>query len=445
MTPQLILLLLPGLVAVVALLLKRRSSASAILGLVTVLVLWLVVWLVSPASVAAVPNAQFLGLSLTVGRLARDALLLVYPLVGLLFLTALFWPSGRLLVSTILGMLVPVTAALATLPTGTGGVWLLLALGLLLPYLYSGNFDAVSPAWRYFSLGTLAIPGLILAHWFTLSGAVNDTLLVGCLLSAMLILCAGFPFHIWVGGLVRHAPVYGPILALGLVQLAAVTLIFTLLDSAPGARASATFQTALRLSAASTGLLAAFRMTRAADWRELVAYAVLLDAGLLLVLFLVPGPAGLGQAWAAITARWLGLLIIAVGFVAGSADNVINVGLSRIRGSTLARALLVYGSLSLVGMPLTPGFPVRWLEIQTLAVTGRDPLSLVTAALVFAALAAAAYACLSKAALLTTPVSYHDVPRRRAGTVYMLILFALVAFLGLAGPILAPRIMDLAG
>ena len=239
------------------------------------------------------------------------------------------------------------------------------------------------PAWRYFLLAAVALAPVLLVA----SGSMITTFPAGwsAPLLATLILLGGFPFHIWAGALGRHISPVVAALVLGLLQLVVVSFLLSLLDSVPGARAATEFQLAIRWSAALTALIGAFAMARAIDWRGVVAGAILLDMGLLLPAVLVPGTDGLMIAIPALIARYLALLLVGLG-LAGRLSIEEPARLGRLP-ALLRPALLLYGLLSLIGLPLTPGFAGRWAQ---LAVVGQSGGMWPTLLLVFALAAATA-------------------------------------------------------
>jgi NADH:ubiquinone oxidoreductase subunit 2 (subunit N) len=140
-------------------------------------------------------------------------------------------------------------------------------------------------------------------------------------------------------------------------------------DAVPAVRGSVEFQAAIRWSAILSALVAAFQVTRAADWRGVVAGLLILDAGMLAAITLAPGTAGLIIALPALIGRFLSLLLLAMGLGwATSGDSPVDTGSSRWSWLAMLPAFAaIYGLLSLIGLPLTPGFAGRWAEIALVA------------------------------------------------------------------------------
>ena len=380
----LVMLVGPVVMAIVALAVRRYRRVAVIIGVATVLSLAFLLFLAAPGTGLFADNTVgFLGREAVMSPFVRSLFLFMYPAMGLIFLMAWARPVGRALVPAGLAVLSPLAAALMISPAGLGAVLLVAAAAVVVPTLHGGKFDAVVPAWRYFLLATVALAPVLLVA----SGSMITTFPAGwsAPLLATLILLGGFPFHVWAGALGRHISPVVAALVLGLLQLVVVSFLLSLLDSVPGARAAVEFQLAIRWSAVLTTLIGAFAMARAADWRGVVAGAILLDMGLLLPAVLVPGTDGLMIAIPARFARYLALLLVGLGLTGRSL-----VGQSTRLGRLLRLvrpALLLYGLLSLIGLPLTPGFAGRWAQLAVVGQGGMWPTLLLVFALAAATVA----------------------------------------------------------
>ncbi len=380
----LVMLVGPVVMAIVALAVRSCRRVAVIIGVATVLSLAFLLSLAAPGTGLFADNTVgFLGREAVMSPFVRSLFLFMYPAMGLIFLMAWARPVGRALVPAGLAVLSPLAAALMISPAGLGAVLLVTAAAVVVPTLHGGKFDAVVPAWRYFLLATVALAPVLLVA----SGSMITTFPAGwsAPLLATLILLGGFPFHIWAGALGRHISPVVAALVLGLLQLVVVSFLLSLLDSVPGARAAVEFRLAIRWSAVLTALIGAFAMARAADWRGVVAGAILLDMGLLLPAVLVPGTDGLMIAIPALIARYLALLLVGLGLTGRSlAGQSTRLG----RLLRLVRpALLLYGLLSLIGLPLTPGFAGRWVQLAVVGQGGMWPTLLLVFALAAATVA----------------------------------------------------------
>lgn len=354
-----VILIGPVIAATATLFTRRWRRLTIIIGLSAVALLALLLALAAPgAGLFADNSAAVLGREIVMTAFVRSLLLLVYAALGILFLVIWARPAGRALVPTALAVLAPLAAALMASPVGLGSVFLVAAAAVVVPALHGGKFDAVAPTWRYFLLVALASVPILL----TTSGALAAPPLIWLFpLLATLLLLGGFPFHVWVSGLSRHLSPVAAALLLGVMQLVVAAFLLGLLDAVPAARAAVEFQTAVRWSAALTALVGAFQMARATGWRGLAAGAVLLDMGFMPLVALSPGTDGLLIALPALMSRFLSLLLIALALGGARAEpepTRAEQWMTRLRP-----LLLVYGCLSLLGLPLTPGFAARWAQL----------------------------------------------------------------------------------
>lgn len=354
-TLPLLLLLLPLIAALAARIVERRRRVVAAVGLTSVAALAAVV--IVAISRPGDPTATVLGRTLALTSPARGLLLLVYALTGGLFALHWFRPVSRSFVAVALVALSPLAAALLITPLGLALALLAVALSVAAVALYGGRYAAAGAAWRAFLLAVLGLLPLLWAAWAQAAGQGGVALPLVMLLATLLLL-GGFPFHSGLRGLARWSPPGALALVLGPVQIVVVALLFGLLDLTPAARAATEFQTALRGGALLSALLAAFLMHRERSASGMLSGALLLDAGGLTLAALAPGAAGLAVALAALMGRTLSLLLIALGLSWPSGGKG--------RTNALRRALLLYGALSLVGVPLTPGFAGRWTQLLLL-------------------------------------------------------------------------------
>lgn len=354
----LVMLIGPLLGATAALAAGRRRRVAAAVGLLSVALLALLVWLAAPdRSVIGDASAAFYGRELMLTPFARALFLLMYMGSAGLFALVWFRPVGRALVPAGLAALSPLAAGVMISPPGLGAVFIVVAAAVVVPALHGGRYAPAGAAWRYFLFAAVALAPALLSVSSLAAGPAGW---VAPLLTALMLL-GGFPFHVWPLPLGRAASPASLALALGLVPLASVVILLSLLDGASAGRSSAEFQAAVLWSAALTALIGAFLIVRSTDRREVVAGAVVLDIGFLLIALLSPGADGLLLALPALISRYLSLLLIAAAWRArpAVADN------SRFARARVALppALLAYGLLSLLGLPLTPGFAGRWAQL----------------------------------------------------------------------------------
>lgn len=423
----LIVILLPLLAAILAQLLGRRRRAATAVALVAVVALLALVWLAGSLTNNA--TTVVFGPTLTLAARARGLLGLLYALVG--GLLALNWwrPSGRGFAPLMLVALSPLAAALLVAPAGVGLVLLAVGMGVLAVAVYGGRYEAAAAAWRAFLMGVLGLTPLIWLAWAGAAGQATGEVAHLALLLATLLLLGGFPFHIWLRGLAHWASPGALALAVGPGQVVVVALLAGLLDLSPAVRAAPQFQAALRGSAVFATVLAVLLLARERTWRGALGAALALDAGWLALAMLTPGAAGLAIALSALAGRTLSLMLIALGrgWPAGPG-----------RTARLGPLLWRYGVLSLLGLPLTPGFAGRWAQASLLGAGA-------WAALGIAALALAAWA-LWRVAPAEKPLAEDATAAAGRGQqAAAVVLLAVAALLGLFPGLLTALMARLVG
>lgn len=357
--PAFWLLLLPLLAAAVLWPAARwpRAQAGAGAGLALLLALWLrsldlpsegAIWLVYGRSFILTSALQMLFVLLTL-------------YVALLAL--LNWPlsAGPRFVPVTLALLTPAAALVMIRPfIFAAPFWFLLVVVVLLLFRYEDDsgITAVQVALRYWLLMLVATLLLLLAGWM-LGGDQAALLLPGARLLALAlgIILAGFPFFIWVRPLVTAVPLLALPVLLGLLPLLGLVLVIQLLLAYPPLGQTDAFLLWLPWSAGLTVLLAGFlTLTAVANWRQLVGSLVLLDMGFGLLSVALAGVNGWETAVVHHGLRLVSLLLVAGGYSVISKQYLVK----------WAGWLWAYGLMSLLGLPLTPGFSGRWAVLVDL-------------------------------------------------------------------------------
>ncbi len=323
-------------------------------------------------------------------------------------------------------------AALMIQPFAFGAIFLVAATACVVPALYGGRFAAAMPSWRTFLAVALSMPLLIAAGWLLDSGQSQTAGVEIALLLASLLLLGGFPFYVWLSGVARHASPAAIALALGIVGAGAAVWLTQVLDQFPAVRGSTVFQTAVIGSVLLTPLIAAFGLSRAVDWRDWLAYGLVLDAGLHVATLMVPGSGATAVMAVGTIGRLLALLLVVAVIDVGDSTAQRRDG----QASNRSRLILAFAGMALVGLPLTPAFAARWETLQALA--GSSPLVL---GLVLAAMVAASMAML-RFSMQAGP-SIVSIERSRGAKVAAALLLIIALFMGLIGPLLIDYWMKL--
>jgi NADH:ubiquinone oxidoreductase subunit 2 (subunit N) len=393
------LLGLPLLAALIALSLRRRPRATLITGLVAVLLIWFLLFIFppeagSPGAIDPAEDAMFsFAGSLEVASGIRSLFLWLYPALALVFLMA--WlrelrEEATVLIPSSLAAMSFLMGALVIRPSSLGAVLFVGVSFSLLPTISRYTY-AVTAGLRFLIFTTLAIPPLLLVHWVVASGQGAQSSALFSFLLACLMLLGGFPFTMWITAVTRHALLSALPFILAIVQTGLVVYLFMLLNEAPALGRGEPFQELIQSSTVATTLLAALLLYQATEWRQIIGRLLLLDIGLLLLTLISPDPNAEQAALWQLGGRFVSLMLAYSGLTLLERQRV-STDLVSERGSgrraPWSIGLLIYGCLSLLGLPLTPGFSGRWFGLTQATTT-----PWVTAA-VFLALAIATTALL---------------------------------------------------
>lgn len=358
--------------------LRRWPRAAAVCGFVSALLIAALLANVDVASstagsgVSGAGEFRVFGWTLAISEGLRRLLVVAYVSSAVLFLASGLWPQGPVFIPAALAALSPLAVTLMITPLTFGIVALLVAATLLAALVQSMRAGSTTASLRYLLLSTLALPIFLVAGWMldsqqlALGGALWRLIFLGATL-----LLAGFPFHIWVRPLLNEAHPLSAIFVLGPAQLLILSFVWRWLQQNPNLIANTDLGVYLGWSGAATALAAALLAFNERDPRRLLGTLALADMGATLIC-LGQGVSGIENAWALILMRFLGLLIAVAGLewtMRRDGDETDLTAAQRLAHHPPAAVLFTYGALSLIGLPLTPGFAARWTAV-TLAGTG---------------------------------------------------------------------------
>lgn len=409
MTSLNFLIITPIFAGLIAWLLARWPKVAASVGALATAGVLLLLWTMTVPETAVSIPPTFLSQPLVFSAELRGILLFIYAGLTILFLLSVPFPQSRTFVPGSLGVMGLLTAGLLIRPFSAGLILIWIGLAIVAVIIQEKRANITHSGLIYLLLCSVAMPLLLLAMWLVETQSVNLVTPVARFgLLGMIILLAGFPFHIWVTAVVRESQPLVQTLLFGLIQLVVVTFIFAFLAEAPWLQTDIQFQEMVRLSGIGTLLTVSILVMTAVRFARLVDSLILLDMCLVLLLILLPSEVSWETAVRLQYGRFVALLFIAIGTLlrqkisptddiglAGVTENAKSSNLGIGRRAPWAMALFIFGAASLVGLPLTVGFPAHWAAIQALgtAVTasGNGNILLITlmAATGFCALALA--------------------------------------------------------
>ena len=400
----------PIIAAIVVLLLGRWSRAQTLAGIVSSLIL--AFW-IARLPLHTTPSSQGVGLfsgntwllagrPLMIHEGLQDLFVFFFVALGLLFLLSLLFSQGSSFVPAGLAAMSPIAAALMVQLFTFGAILLVIAVTLLVMTYSPAARQKTMGSLRYLLFFILALAPLLLAGWLFESGqaALFSPLIVTTLVVAFAILLAGFPFYIWVYPIVAEAPFLIPALIFGLAQTAVITFIFSLLQANPWLQENDQFQHWLGWSGTGTVLIATLLLLTAGQWRFLLGHLLLLNMGMAVLTLTLPVQIAWDVAILFHLSRFVSLLLAGIAMTLlqrqGRHETIANNhGLGW--HATLTVALLAYSFFSLLGTPLTIGFPAQWAIITTIG----QQSNLLLPALLLLALGVSVYQVLHVLAALT--------------------------------------------
>lgn len=357
--------------------LRRWPRVAAVCGFLSALLIAALLANMDLASITAGSGLsgdefRFLGWTLILSEGLRRLLIMVYASGAVLFLASGLWPQGSIFVPAALIALSPMAAALMITPMSFGIVALLLAAAFLAALVQGMRAGSTTASLRYLLFTALALPVFLVAGWMldsqqlVLGGALWRLVFLGATL-----LLAGFPFHIWVRPLLNEAHPLTAVFVLAPAQLVILTFVWRWLQQSPTLVTNTPLSVYLGWSGAATALAAALLSFSERDPRRLLGALALADMGATLIC-LGQGVAGIESAWALIMLRFLGLFIAVAGLewtARRDTDEPAETHADRLARRPFAAVLLAYGALSLIGLPLTPGFAARWAAVTLAGAT----------------------------------------------------------------------------
>lgn len=390
----------------------------------------------SPTVVRGLFNGQTWSIALrrlVINEGLQDLFVFFFVALGLLFLVSyLFWQGSTFLPGSLISMSL-LCAALMAQVFSIAAIILVLGAAVLVMSYTPVKYKKTHGALRYLLLFVLALAPLLLAAWLIESGQapLNASLIVLMLAVAFAVFLAGFPFYIWVYPLIAEVPYLVPGLLFGLGQTAVIILILSLMEANAWLPANTQFQNWLAWSGTGTVLVAALLTLTAGRWRFLWGHLLLLNMGMSVLTLTLPIQAAVDAAIFFHLTRFISLLLAGTAFSflgrQGWQETIASSkGFSR--RAPLTIALLGYSFFSLLGTPLTLGFPAQWSVITAFG----QEASVWLSTLLVLAMAIAAFRVLR---ILANTIQGHTGQRvhletgwQRAVTLIMLLAALLLAF-----------------
>ncbi|HLE15574.1 MAG TPA: proton-conducting transporter membrane subunit [Anaerolineales bacterium] len=378
----------PAVLGVILLFLRMRVTLVAVLGTLATLSLALSAWFLpdreqftlGPWTVPFSDTLNLLGRSFTLDPADRSVVALIFLMAALWFGAVPVARTGHNFIPLALGMISLFTAAIAVEPFLYAALLIEIGVLLSIPMLIEPGRRAGRGIMRYLTFQTLGMPFILLTGWMLegvetspveASFVVRLTLLLGLGFGLLL---AIFPFYTWLPLLAEEAHPYVASFVFLLLPGAIFVLVLGFLDEYAWLREVPEISTAFRwagiLMIITSGLWSMFQRQLA----RILAYALILEIGFSFL--------ALNLALSERTALYLGLFF-ALQVPRGLSLGVWSLALSVLRQEApelqfhhiqglgmrfpITAGSLVLANLTLAGLPLLAGFPLRWSLLDGLA------------------------------------------------------------------------------
>jgi len=320
----------------------------------------------------------FLGRELVFEQSDRMAMAFLFFTAAGLFLLAwrfapraLFFPIG-------LGLLSLLSATLLIRPLIYAALFLEMAAALAVFALQAEGRAPTRGGLRYLTFTTLALPGVLVTHWLLERYAVtpDETELLS---SASILLAVSFalllgavPFHTWVTAVAGDSLPLAGTFVLTVGNGAVWFLLLDFLETYPWLGSYPLFTPLLSGVGVAMIVIGALLAPAQRRLGTLIGYAALVDSGASLVALGLNSRLGVSLVLLSLSVRPFGLALLAAGLGGlrarvGGGD----VMTEDLRGmgwqapwSTVA---VVFGALSIAGLPISAGFACRWALCRALA------------------------------------------------------------------------------
>jgi formate hydrogenlyase subunit 3/multisubunit Na+/H+ antiporter MnhD subunit len=382
----LLLLILPMAMAGIVYILLRWTSVSALLAVGTALVLGFAVvtlpldqpvrfW--GGRQIAMGEAVTFFGRELVLGQADREAMaFLFFASAGVYFLAWRFAPHS-LLFPMGLALLSLLSGALLIRPLIYAALLIEISAALSVFALQSEGGEATRGGLRYLTFTTLALPGLLVTHWLLERYALtpDETGLLGMaatLLALSFALLLGVvPFHTWVPAVASDSVPLAGTFVLTVGNGAVWFLLLDFLETYPWLSSHPRFESltfAAGLAMIVVGGLLAPSQRRLG---LLIGYAALIDSGAALIALGMNSRLGLTLVILSLLVRPFGLILVSAGLSGLRARNGGDDDFDALSGlgwrAPWSTAALVFGGLSVAGLPVSAGFVWRWSLCRALA------------------------------------------------------------------------------
>ncbi len=388
MSAPILWIVIPVLAGALLMFLLRDERATAIIGSIVSALLALTAWLL-PIDTIYTMGTFVIKISPSLDILGRRLALTTtdQPLLALIYAAAFAWFTGSAVVNLArrlvpLGLVITavLVASLAVEPFLYAALLIEMAVLLAIPMLVAPGQAPGRGVLRFIIFQTLAMPFILFSGWLLAGIEANPGNLALVQYAAILLglgfafLLAIFPFYTWFPLLVEDAPPYITGFVLWTFPTAALLFLTTFLERYAWMRTSPVLPAILAstgvLMIATGGTLAAFQRYLG----RIMAYGMIVETGFSLLALSLNTFAGVSLFFALFLPRLLSLASWAYALTILQ-EKSLSLKFSEVKGLGRAYPFASIGvglaNLSLVGLPILAGFPIRQALVET--VTHQSP------------------------------------------------------------------------
>lgn len=386
MSGLLLLLVLPlAMAGVVYVLLRRAFSLAALLSVGTTLAMGIAavtlpvehpVSVGTGGQVVLGESLSFFGREFVLLRADRVAMALMFFSAAGLFLLSWRFAPRALLFPMGLGLLSLLGAALLIRPPVYAALLIGIAAALSVFALQAEERPPTRGGQRYLVFATLALPGILVTHWLLERYAVmpDETGLLGAaavlLAISFAMLLGSVPFHTWVPAVAGDSVPMAGAFILTVGNGAVWFLLLDFLEAYPWLSSHPHFGSLVSAAGAAMLIVGMLLAPLSRRLGVLLGYAAMADSGAALLSLSLGTRVGVTLVLLSLLARPFGVLLMAAG-LSGLRMRAGDDGFESLRGAgwraPWSAAALVFGALSLAGMPISAGFIWRWALCRALA------------------------------------------------------------------------------
>ncbi len=386
MSAGLIIFLFTVIYSILCLILRHQRMASALVaaigaGSIAAFVLFVPfddVFLFGGVSIKVTSEWIILGRMFSMSDAVR-------PLIGFLYLAGAFllpaaWvvDANRFFPSVGLMILATVAASLMVDPFVFAAVFIELAAMGAVFILVTQQHPRSTGASRMLILYTFAMFSILFTgSLLEVAGITSATPVLAIRVTFMLgfgfaILMTVPPFHLWLPKSADESDPYILIFILIILQSAGFFFLLRFLDSYIWLREQTVIFEGIRIAGIITTILAVVFSASQRELKKLMAYALLVDLGVMLIAIGSGTEAGFRIALSLSSVRVIALGVLALGLSFLSNAELLQ---KNMRGvgykMPFATVAFLVGLLSIAGTPLTAGFPGRWALLTVVLQTDR--------------------------------------------------------------------------